>query len=93
MSAENDNVFGKRERVGHRLVEDVAVGRSENHLVVVAFAHQMLNAAVHRLNLHHHAGLAAERIVVHFFVLAKRPVAQVVHMYFHKPLVLGALQN
>ena len=89
MSAQDDEVFTKGERVGHRLVELFAVRCGENHFVVVPFRLQGRDAAVYRFALHHHARKAAERIVVHPAVLIRGIVAQVVQMDFHQAFLLG----
>lgn len=92
VAAKYDDILEHGHRVGHRLVEKLAVGRSENHLVVVAFGLKSCDAAVNRLDLHHHARLAAERIVVDLAVLVGGIVAQIVDTEFHKPFLLGTFQ-
>ena len=91
--AQDNQILRQRQGVRQGLREDFAVGRGKNHFIVVAFAFQLLNAAVHRFDLHHHPSLTAKGIVVHLAMLAQRPVAQIVHMDFHESFVLCTLQN
>ena len=93
MARKNDEVALQGEFVGHVLVETLAVGRGENHLVVVALSLQGADATVDRLALHDHSGRAAVRIVVHAAPLVERVVAQVVQAYFGQSLLLGTGQN
>ena len=91
MPAQDNEILHERQLVGDGLVEDFAIGRGENHLVILALAFELLYASVHWLDLHHHAGLSAKWVVIDLAMLAQRPVAQVVYVNFHKPLVLSAL--
>ena len=93
VAAEDNHVVEHRERVGHRLVELLAVGRSEDHLVVVALRFQCRDASVDGLALHHHSRRAAERVVVHTAVLVGGVVAQIVQMYFHQSFLLCACKD
>ena len=93
VSAEDNHVVEHRERVGHRLVELLAVGRGEDHLVVVALRFQRRDASVDGLALHHHSRRAAERVVVHTAVLVGGVVAQIVQMYFHQSFLLCACKD
>ena len=68
--AQDNQILCQRQGVCQGLREDFAVGRGKNHFIVVAFTFQLLNAAVHRFDLHHHPGLTAKGIVVHLAMLA-----------------------
>ena len=93
MSAEYYDIFEKRETVGERLGEHFTVRRSENHLVIVALGFESRDRTVDRLDLHDHAGCAAERVVVDFAVAVGSVVAQVVYGDSDESLLLGAFQN
>ena len=75
------------------LVEQIAVGRGEDHFVVVALGFEGCYAAIHRLHLHYHAGLAAEGVVVDLAVLVGGVVAKVVDMKLGQPLGLRPFQD
>ena len=93
VSAEDDDVLHHRQLVGHMLVELLAVGRSEYHLVVVALSLQGRDAAVDGLALHHHSGKSAIGVVVHAAPLVERVVAQIVQMYFGQAFLFRTCQN
>ena len=93
MSAENYDVIKHRHAVSHRLVEPLPVGRGENHLVIITFGFKCGDTTVDWLNLHHHPGLPAERIIIHLPVLVGSVVTQIMHMELHQPLFLCPLQN
>jgi len=52
-----------------------------------------LDGSVDGLDAHHHAGAAAERVVVDAPVLVQRVVAQVVHGDLHQAFLLRPLEN
>ena len=93
MAAEYDDVFEHRHGVGHRLVEGLAVGRGEDHFVVVTLRFQVAYSAVNRLNLHHHSGFAAEGVIVDLAVAVGGVVAEVMDVDFHETLVLRAFED
>ena len=93
VAAQDDEVLRQRQGVGHGLVELLAVGRGENHFVVVAFGLQAVDAAFDGLDLHHHAGKASEGVIVHAAVLVLGVVAQVVDVNFGQALVLCPLHD
>ena len=93
VSAEDDEVLEQREAVSHWLVEALAVGRGVDHLVVCALGLQGRDGTVDRLDLHHHAGLAAEGIIVRASPFVRRVVAQVVQVDLRQPAVLRAPQD
>ena len=64
VATEDDDVLHQRETVGLVLVVGDAIGRGEDNLVVVALRLKLLDAAVDRLNLHHHARLATKGVVI-----------------------------
>ena len=90
---EDNDIVEQRQRIGHRLIERLAVGRSEDHLVVVALRLKSRDAGVDRLYLHHHTRLAAERIIVDLAVAARGIIAQIVDHNFRQALVLGAFED
>ena len=92
VSAEYDYILTQRERVGHGLVEGLAVGRSEYHLVIFTLLLEMRYGTVYRLNLHHHSGLATKGVVINLTVLVGGVFAEIMHGYLHKPLVLRTLE-
>ena len=74
------------------MCEYLSVGRCEDYVIVIALCLKCGYTSVHRLYLHDHARLAAERIVIHFTVFVRAVVAQIVHYDLGQTLVLGALQ-
>ena len=64
------------------LVVPNAVGRSIDNLVVAAFGLQRFDAAEDRFGFHHHAGFAAERVIVHLTVFVECIVPDVMDMDF-----------
>ena len=88
VSAQDDDVLLQREFVGHGLVKLLAVGGSEDNLVVVALAHQFGDAQVHGFALDNHTSRTAKRIVVHTTPAVGGVVTQIVDMYFHKSFFL-----
>ena len=93
MPAQDYYILAQRQLVGNGLIKELAIGRGENHLVIVALAFELLYASVHWLDLHHHAGLSAKWVVIDLAMLAQRPVAQVVYVNIDKSFVLGALND
>ena len=93
VAAENYDVVEHRHAVGHFLVEDFAVRSGENHFVIVALRLQRAYAAVYRLYLYYHAGIASKGIVVDLAVAVGGVVAKIVHNYIHQPFVAGALDD
>ena len=91
VTAENDDILECREAICLVLIVADAIGRGEDNLVVVALALELLDAAEYGLNLHHHARLATEWVVVDFAVLILRIVADVVDMNLGKTTLLCAL--
>ena len=83
MPAQNHDVLSQRQLIGYGLVEQFAVGRGENYLVIFTLALQLLHATEHRLDLHNHSCLSAKGVVVNLAVLVGGPVAQVVDVNFH----------
>ena len=75
------------------LVELLAVGAGEDHLVVVAFSLQCGYTAVDGLALHHHSGKATIGIVIHAPPLVERVVAQVVQLDFCQSFLLCPSQD
>ena len=93
VSAQNNQVLRQRQRVGHLLVELLAVGRRENHLVVMTFRLQCRDTPVNRLNLHHHAGTSPERIIVHLTVTVVRIIAQVMNVNLGNSFLLSTAHD
>ena len=83
------NKIHERQLVGHVLVEALAVGRREDHLVVVALRLQRRDAAVDGLTLHDHAGASPVGIIVDATPFVERIVAQVVEVYLGQTFLLG----
>ena len=65
MPAENDEVVQERHLVSHGLVEGLAVGGGIDHLVIRSLAFEGRDCPINRLNLHHHAGLAAKWLIIY----------------------------
>ena len=80
MTCKDDEIALQREFVGDMLVEAFAVGRREDHLVVVALGFQGCDAAVNGLALHHHTGTSAIGVVVYAAPFVEGVVTQVVQM-------------
>ena len=74
------------------LVKLLAVGRCEDHLVIMALCLQGRDATVNGLTLHHHSGKSAIGIVVNTAPLVFGVVAQVVQMYLGKSFLLCPCQ-
>ena len=92
VAAEYDDIVEQRQRVGHGLAEDFAVGGGEYHLVVVALGLEGADATVYRLNLYHHARVAAEGVVVDLAVAVGGIVAQVMHRNGTQAFILSSLE-
>ena len=93
VSAEDDDVFERRESVCLVLVVAHAVGRGVDDLVVGAFVLELLDEFEDRLALHDHSGLAAERIVVGGLAAVVRIVVEIMDDNFYKTLLLGAAED
>ena len=93
MPAKDDDIVEQRHTVGYLLVECLPIGRGIDDFVVFALALQRGDGAVDGFDLHHHARLAPERVVVHAPPFVGRVVAQVVEMDFYQALVLCSLQD
>ena len=93
MTAQDDDIFERRQAVGLVLVVPNAVGRSIDNLVVAAFGLQRFDAAEDRFGFHHHASFAAERVIVHLTVFVECIVPDVMDMDFDQSFLLRPLQN
>ena len=93
VAAQDDDILGHGEGVGHRLVKLLAVGCGENDFVVVALGLESGDAGINGLALHHHSRKATKGIVVHAAMLVGGIVAQVVHVDFNEALLLSTGQN
>ena len=93
VTAKYDYVLEHRHTVGHALVEHLAVGSGEYHLVIVALRAEGLDAAVDRLDLNHHTRIAAEGIVVDLAVAVGSVVAEIMHLYVNESLIAGTLDD
>lgn len=93
MSAEDHDVLLAGKLVGRLLRERLPVGRREDDLVVAALGLELFHQAEDRLDHHHHAGIAAETVIVHLPVPPFAVLAQVVDMDFREPLVAGPLDD
>ena len=78
MPAEDDQVIEERHLVGHGLVEGLAVGGGIDHLVIFPLAFECADRPINRLDLHHHACLAAEWVIVHPAPLVGSVITEVV---------------
>ena len=90
---EDDDILLEGEAIGSRLIEQVAVGGGEDHLVVGALRPQRLDGALHRLYLHHHAGGTAEGVVIHAAPLIGGVVAQIMDNDLSETLLLSSLKH
>ena len=93
MAAENHDVFLAGEFVGQLLGERLAVGRSKDDIIVGTFGFEFFHQRVNGLNHHHHAGVAAETVVIDLAVAAFAVLADVVDMDFDEPSVAGPLDD
>ena len=93
VAAQDHQVLLDGQLVGHGLRKGLSVGRSEDDLVVVTlrleFFHQLEDGFDH----HHHAGVAAETVVVDLTPASFAIFADVVDKDFHEPLVTGPFHD
>lgn len=89
--AEYDDVLFERESVCLALGETFPIGGGEDNLIVVTLCGEVGDGTVDGFDLQDHARAETKGVVVHLAVLVKGEVAEVVHIYFGKALVLGTL--
>ena len=82
VAAEDYDVAFEGEVVGHFLVELPAVGGDEDYFVVLALREELGQAAVDGFDFHHHAGEAAEWVVVDFAVFVGGIIVEIMEVDF-----------
>ena len=93
VAANDDDILLQAQVVRHRLVELLAVGGSEYHLVIMSLSLQRRDTRIQRLTLYHHTGLAAVGIVIDAAPFVGGIVAQIMDVYLCQALTLGTSQN
>ncbi len=93
VTAEYHQVLLAGQLVGHLLGQLLAVGRSEDYLIVSALGLELLHQRIDRLDHHHHPRVAAETVIIDLAVAALAVFADVVDVDFDQAFVLSALDD
>ena len=93
VTAEEDDVGGEGQFVGHVLGETWGVGSRVDDVIVLALGGELADAVENGLYHEDETGVAAEGIVVDFAVLVEGPVPDVVHMYFNEAALAGTFDD
>ena len=80
VAAEDDEVLLQAHLVRNALIEGLPIGRSIDHLIVVALALEVGDSAVDRLDLQDHPCLPPEGIVIDTAPLIRSVVTDIVDM-------------
>ena len=87
--AQDNHILHTRNLIGIALVQDFAVGRGVDNLVVFPLALEMIYEIIDRFDFHNHTGIPAKGVVVYLLVIATAPVVQVVDVNLYQTLVPG----
>ena len=93
MACEDDEVALERKFVGDVLVEAFAIGRGEDHFVVIALGLEGCDTAVDGLALHHHTGRAAIGVIINSAPFVEGVVTEVVQTDFCQSFLLSPCQD
>ena len=92
VAAKDDYIFKHRHAVGYLLVEHFAVGSREYDFVIMALGFEGRDAAVDGFDLHDHACIASEGIVVDFAMFVCCVISQIVNRDLDQAFVLSAFE-
>ena len=90
MAAKNNQVLSQRKRIGHRLIKLFSVRSSKNHLVIVTFCFQSIDATFNRFDLHYHTGKSSERIIIYTTIFIFSIIAEIMDINLCKSFVLSS---
>ena len=93
VAAEDDEVLLQAHLVRNALIEGLPIGRSIDHLIVVALALEVGDSAVDRLDLQDHPCLTPEGIVIDTAPLIRSVVTDIVDMKLEEALLLGTADD
>ena len=93
MPAKNNEISGKRKCICHFLIKLFTIGSSKYHLIVVTLCFQGIDTTLNRLDLHHHTGKTAKRIIIYTPIFIFGIITKIMNINFSKALVLSAFHN